>query len=45
MDLLKDVARFLLKEYQHPREFFAKYIKLNVDINTETKHYKVDILS
>lgn len=45
MDLLKDVARFLLKEYQHPREFFAKYIKNNVDINTETKQYKVDILS
>lgn len=45
MDLLRSVARFLLKEYQHPREFFAKYIKLNVEVANESKSFKVDILS
>ena len=27
--LLRDLARFLLREYMHPREFFGKMVKAN----------------
>lgn len=29
IEILQDVARYLLKEYMHPREFFGKSIKNN----------------
>lgn len=45
MEILKQVARFLLKEYQHPREFFAKFIKHNVEIKTEKRTYRIDTLA
>lgn len=43
--VLQDVARHLLKEYQHPREFFGKMVKKNVEIKTEKKSYRVDTLA
>lgn len=43
--VLQDVARHLLKEYQHPREFFGKMVKKNVEIKTDKKSYKVDTLA
>ena len=45
MEILVDVARYLLKEYQHPREFFAKYIKPNQEIKTEKKTYRLDTMA
>ena len=29
IEILQDVAKFLLKEYMHPREFFGKIVKNN----------------
>lgn len=34
-----------MKEYQHPREFFGKMVKPNVEIKTERKTYRLDTLS
>ena len=31
-EMLEQVARYLLREYQHPREFFGKMVKQNVEI-------------
>jgi hypothetical protein len=30
--ILRQVARFLLSEYLHPREFFGKMVKPNVEV-------------
>ena len=43
--ILQAVARYLLKEYLHPREFFGKMIKPNQEVKTEKKTYKLDLLS
>lgn len=43
-DLLRQVARYLLKEYLHPREFFGKAIKNNQEVKVGEKTYKVDLL-
>jgi hypothetical protein len=32
MQILRELARFLLKEYLHPREFFGKMVRNNVEI-------------
>ena len=45
IQILQDVAKFLLKEYQHPREFFGKMVKNNVEVKTEKKVFRVDTLS
>lgn len=45
LEILQEVARFLLREYQHPREFFAKYIKPNVEIKAEKRTYRIDLLT
>lgn len=45
IEILENVARHLLKEYQHPREFFGKMVKNNTEVKTEKKTYKVDVLS
>lgn len=44
LEILSLVARYLLKEYLHPREFFGKIVKQNVDVKTDKKVYKVDIM-
>lgn len=43
--ILQAVARYLLKEYLHPREFFGKMIKPNQEVKTEKKTYRLDLLS
>lgn len=46
-DILEQVARYLLREYQHPREFFGKMVKQNVEIQNAPeggKAFKLDIL-
>lgn len=44
LEILSLVARYLLKEYLHPREFFGKIVKQNVEVKTDKKVYKVDIM-
>lgn len=39
------LARHLLKEYQHPREFFGRLVKLNQEVTNGTKAFKIDTLS
>lgn len=44
-DILEQVARYLLREYQHPREFFGKMVKQNVEIqNAGGKTFRLDTL-
>jgi hypothetical protein len=43
--ILQDVAKFLLKEYLHPREFFGKSIKNNVEVKANQRVFRVDTLS
>ena len=43
--LIRDVARHLLKEYMHPREFFGKMVKNHQEIKTEKRNYMLDILN
>ena len=50
IQLLEQVAKFLLKEYMHPREFFGKMIKNNHEVkgkkeNGDEKVFKVDVLA
>ena len=45
MQILRQVARYLLREYMHPREFFHKMIKNNVEITTSKRKYKFQTLS
>ncbi len=42
IEILTAVARYLLKEYLHPREFFGKMVRQNVEVKTSTKSYRVD---
>jgi hypothetical protein len=42
--ILQSIARHLLKEYQHPREFFGRMVKNNVEVKTKKRTYKVDLL-
>jgi len=42
IEILKALAKYLLKEYLHPREFFGKMIKQNVEVKTSAKSFKVD---
>ena len=42
IEILTAVARYLLKEYLHPREFFGKLVRQNVEVKTSTKSYRVD---
>ena len=44
INILRQTARFLLKEYLHPREFFGKMVKANVEVKTSKKAYRVDQL-
>lgn len=44
LNILRSVARHLLKEYQHPREFFGRMVKNNIEIKTKKRAYRVDIL-
>jgi hypothetical protein len=32
IEILQEVAKFLLKEYMHPREFFGKIVKNNQEV-------------
>ena len=43
--ILQQVARYLLKEYQHPREFFGKMVQQNVEVKTEKRTYRLDLLA
>jgi hypothetical protein len=50
IQLLEQVAKFLLKEYMHPREFFGKMVKNNHEVkgkkeNGDEKVFKVDVLA
>jgi len=42
--ILRQVARFLLSEYLHPREFFGKMIKTNVEVVSKGKTIRLDQL-
>lgn len=42
ISILRQTARFLLKEYLHPREFFGKMVKANVEVKTSKKSYRLD---
>jgi len=42
IEILKALAKYLLKEYLHPREFFGKMIRQNVEVKTSAKSFKVD---
>lgn len=44
MQILRELARFLLKEYLHPREFFGKMVRNNVEIKQGDRIFKVDQL-
>jgi len=44
IEILQKVARHLLKEYMHPREFFGKSIKNLQEIKTEKRVYRVDTM-
>jgi len=44
LNILRSLARHLLKEYQHPREFFGRMVKNNIEIKTKKRAYRVDIL-
>jgi len=41
IEILTALAKYLLKEYLHPREFFGKMIK-NVEVKTSKKSFSVD---
>ena len=45
LNILRSVARHLLKEYQHPREFFGRMVKNNVEVKTKKRAYRVDVLT
>lgn len=45
IEILSSVAKFLLQEYMHPREFFAKAIKNNVEVKSGDKIFRVDTLN
>lgn len=45
IQILESLAKFLLKEYMHPREFFGKMVKMNQQIKNSNKLYTVDTLS
>lgn len=42
--ILRQVARFLLSEYLHPREFFGKMVKPNVEVKSNGKMMRLDQL-
>lgn len=42
IEILTSLARYLLKEYLHPREFFGKMVRSNVEVKTNNKPYRVD---
>lgn len=44
IEIMRQVARFLLKEYMHPREFFGKAIKNYHEIKTESRTFRVDTM-
>jgi hypothetical protein len=45
LEILSQVAKYLLQEYMHPREFFQKSIKNNVEVHAGPKSYRVDTLN
>lgn len=42
--ILENLAKFLLAEYMHPREFFGKMVKNNVELKTSKRSYHVDLI-
>lgn len=44
MQIMIDLARYLLKEYMHPREFFGKAIKNLDEVKTADKTFRVDTM-
>lgn len=44
MQILIELARHLLKEYMHPREFFGKTIKNLDEIKTDKRTFRVDTM-
>jgi hypothetical protein len=44
LKIMTDIAHHLLREFMHPREFFGKSIKVNNEVKSQDRTFKVDTM-